>query len=266
VLGRPFINVNTGMPDRQVSTTPEFNQGVLNVHSSTGLFGGDINSRILMWYCCDFQWTGLVGFRYLDLRDHLDITESSVFINAVPGFPGNPPVVNAGDHVFVFDHFETHNQFYGGQIGGRAQWQRGPWSLDATLKVALGATVQSVDINGGQVINRATGAVQTFQGGLLALPGNIGHFSQTRFAVAPELGLKLGYNITEHIRIFIGYDFLYLSSVLRAGDQIDPVLDANRIPNFGANFAPASSAHPVVPFRTSSYWAQGLNAGLEFRY
>jgi hypothetical protein len=265
VIGRPFFNINTGMQDRELTTTPEFNQGNLQVHMSSALLGAEVNKRSLICCGCDYQVTGIVGFRYLDLRDHLEIQENLTFINDVPGVGANPPIASRGDRVFVFDRFDTHNRFYGGQIGANAEWRRGCWSLDTRFKLALGATQQSVDIDGGQQIVRANGTVQNFQGGLLALPSNIGHFTQTRFAVVPEVGVKVGYNFTENLRVFVGYDFLYWSNVLRPGDQIDTSLDANRIPNFGA-FPPANQVRPVVPFRTTSYWAMGLNAGLELRY
>ena len=266
VIGRPFFNINTGLPDRELTTTPEFVQGNLQVHTSSSLFGGELNSRALLWCGCDFQVSGFVGFRYLDLREQLEIQENLVFINDVPGVGANPPVASKGDRVFVFDRFDTHNQFYGGQIGVDGQWRRGPWSLDARFKLGLGVTQQSVDIDGGQQITRAAGGVQNFQGGLYALPSNIGHHSQSRFAFVPEVGLKAGYNITDNIRVFVGYDFLYWSSVVRPGDQIDTSLDQNKIPNFGTTPVQANQVRPVVPFRTSSYWAHGVNAGIEFRY
>jgi hypothetical protein len=130
----------------------------------------------------------------------------------------------------------------------------------------VGATEQSVDINGGQIFNRVNGTVQTFQGGLYALPSNIGHFSQTRFAVVPDVGLKIGYDLTDHIQLFVGYDVLYWSSVLRAGDQIDRSLDANKIPNFGGQFPATAQVRPVPLLQTTGYWAQGFNAGILIRY
>ena len=72
-----------------------------------------------------------------------------------------------------------------------------------------------------------------FAGGLLALPGaNIGRYTQSKFAVVPEAGVKIGYHLTPNLRLAVGYNFLYLSSVLRPGDQIDTGLDVTRIPNF----------------------------------
>ncbi len=82
----------------------------------------------------------------------------------------------------------------------------------------------------------------------------------------PQLDLKLGYQVTNNIRVFVGYDFLYWSSVIRPGDQIDQTLDLNKVPNSGAPFAASTQVRPIVPFRTSGYWATGVNMGVEFRY
>jgi hypothetical protein len=125
--------------------------------------------------------------------------------------------------------------------------------------------LQSVDIDGSQQIASANRQLN-FVGGLYALPSNIGHHSQTRIGFVPEVGVKFGYDVRPNLRVFVGYDFLYWSNVLRAGDQIDPVLDANQIPNAGGPFPPANQVRPRVPFQTTSYWAQGVSAGLLFRY
>ncbi|MGL4421020.1 MAG: BBP7 family outer membrane beta-barrel protein, partial [Gemmataceae bacterium] len=105
---------------------------------------------------------------------------------------------------------------------------------------------------------------------------NIGNFSRDRFAVLPELGLNIGYHITPHCRIFVGYNFLYLSNVLRPADQIDTGLDVTRIPFFtqasGSNVGNITNAQrlsnvrPVVPFRESDFFAQGVNVGLQFTW
>jgi hypothetical protein len=65
----------------------------------------------------------------------------------------------------------------------------------------------------------------------------------------------------------MGYSFLYWSNVWRAGDQIDRVVDVTQIPNFAPpDVQPTGFARPGVPFRTSDFWAQGLNFGVEFTW
>jgi len=272
VLARPFFNLNEGHEDRELTTSPALlpgdvfkAAGTIHVDTSSRFLGAEANVRKL-WCCSDnCLVTALVGFRYLHLNESLNINENFVVMKDIPNVPPSVPIF-AGDQISVFDSFSTHNNFYGGQIGATAEWQLGRWTVMSTAKIALGATVQSVDIDGGQQILSKNGNVQNFTGGLLAVSSNIGHHTQSRLAFVPELGVKVGYNVRENIRVFVGYDFLFWSSVLRPGDQIDRVLDLNLVPNSGGPFPTASQVRPVVPFQTSSFWAQGVNAGIMIRY
>lgn len=267
VIGRPFFFLNIGQQSRELTTTPEFNTGNIRVDMSTRLFGAEVNKRLLLWCGCDYKLTGILGFRYLDLNDRLSIEENSFFINDVPAAdPNAAPLFSRGDRSFVFDRFETNNRFYGGQIGLDYEMRRDRWVIEGRVKLGFGVTHQTIDIDGGQRITRANGNVQNFVGGLLALDSNIGNHSQNRFGFVPEVGLKVGYDLNDNVRVFAGYDFLYWSSVIRPGDQIDQTLDVNRVPNAGGPFPAVNEARPRVPFTTSSYWAHGFTGGLEFRY
>ena len=60
-------------------------------------------------------------------------------------------------------------------------------------------------------------------------------------------------------------DLIRISSVVRPGDQIDTSLDENKIPP-GTTLAPPGTPRPLVPFKESDFWAQGLTFGLEFTW
>jgi hypothetical protein len=65
----------------------------------------------------------------------------------------------------------------------------------------------------------------------------------------------------------VGYNFLYVSSVIRPGDQVDRVLDITQIPNFPVpGVQPTALGRPTVLFKETDFWAQGINLGLEIRY
>src|SRR5205807_1574161 len=183
----------------------------------------------------------LAGVRYLDLKDGIHITEDLIATPTLPLF--------ANDRIIVSDRFDTHNQFFGGQVGLDTEVRRGRFFVDFRGKIALGDNHQTLDIQGSQTITTPAGAVQNFRGGLLALPSNIGHFTRDRFAVVPELGLSVGYQMTEQLRVSVGYNLLWWSNVLRAGEQIDRVLDETQIPNFGAIHPPAGQNRPAVLFK-----------------
>jgi hypothetical protein len=166
----------------------------------------------------------------------------------------------------VADRFETKNQFWGGQVGlvGELNWGR--WSLEGRAKLALGSTHQVVSINGFQIRQEPGQPPVTYQGGLLGLVTNNGYYARNRFAVVPELGINLGYQVADWWRVFVGYDFLYWSSVVRPGDQIDLGLNVKWIPNFPTNAPPSPLLRPAPTLKDTTFWAQGISFGMEFRY
>jgi hypothetical protein len=268
VLARPFFDVNTGTQFRELVASPGINAGDLvklrgsvAVNNFSDLQGAELNYRRCLCTDCNYSAFAFVGFRYLDLHEGLSITESEVSAQAVAGFPA----LNPGNLITVNDSFGTRNRFFGGQLGLEGEIRRGSWFVGGKIQVGLGVTNENIDINGSQTITTLTGQRSTFFGGLLALPSNIGSVSQNRFSVVPQVGLKVGYNVTENVRIYVGYDFLYWSNVVRPGDQIDTSLNTQQIPNSGTS-PPSNIVRPVVPFTTSSYFAHGINAGLEWRY
>lgn len=271
VIARPFFSVNRNAETTQLTAFPGLSTGNANIEHASNLWGLEANLRC-NWCCGGTScndcagnpgWTyrvdALAGVRYLNLREDLTITEN------VLNSPNAPPPVNSA-RAFVFDEFATRNQFYGGQVGLDTEFSRGPWSLDVTGKVAIGDTHQDLNINGFQNVTFANGVNQNFVGGLLAERSNIGSFHRDRFSVVPEVDLKVAYHLNEHVQVFAGYDFLYWSSVVRPGQQIDRTIDETLIPNFNSGQTPAGQNRPMVLFRESDFWAQGLTLGMEFRY
>ena len=153
----------------------------------------------------------------------------------------------------VEDRFDSKNQFNGGEIGLSLAMHRGPVSLELTPKIALGVNHENVGINGSTLTTDANGVNTLSQGGLLALSSNIGQYSQNTFAVVPELGATLGYQVTRRIQLTLGYSFLYWNRVCRAGDAIDYQVNPNLIPG-GSGSAGGNLNHPVFTFNQSSFW------------
>ena len=134
-------------------------------------------------------------------------------------------------------------------------------------KVALGATEQIVNINGGSTVLVPGAAPVSAVGGILAQQSNIGQHYHCTFGVVPEAGLEVGYQITPRIRATLGYTALYWSSVARPGNQIDRTVNPALPPTdamFGIGGGPARPALPSL--RESDFWAQGLNFGLMFGF
>lgn len=255
----PYINAASAEETgTEISFSPVY-RGTARETLSNNLLGAELNGTWAVIPTGTLRLDMLGGFRYLRLHETYRLDTSSPFI------PPNP--LDIWDTV---DEFATRNNFYGVQLGARARFDWGPFFTSGTLKVGLGAMRQSVEINGSLVTNDFTnfGPTQTFVGAYFAQPSNIGTYSQTVFAVVPELGLNLGYQITPRLSLFAGYTFLYVSSVARPGNQIDRTLNPTQTTAFTENPSPTPDgpARPSFKFKTSDFWAQGLNVGLAFRF
>jgi hypothetical protein len=100
---------------------------------------------------------------------------------------------------------------------------------------------------------------------LLAQTSNIGNYSRNTFGVVPELAGNIGYAITPRLRLICGYTFIYWSSVARAGSQIDTDVNSTLLPN-SPNPPSGDLRHPQFVFHEAPFWAQGISAGLDYRW
>lgn len=258
--------------------------GMITVNSNTNFWGLEANLRRKI--CCHpgYWLDGIIGFRHFELQDTIDITEN---IGAFRDINANGTSFGSAT---VYDSFGTRNTFNGAQVGLETEWRFRPrLTLGSSFKVAVGSVHQVVNINGATTLTNASfsnGTVianQTQPGGLLAQSTNIGQQSTDRFAFMPEFGIKLGIDLTPHWRFYAGYNIMYLSNVVRAGDQIDLNVNRTQLPFRGtttvANVAGVpvvqtngrpgtlvGSPTPAVLFRTTDFWAQGVSFGMEYRY
>jgi hypothetical protein len=255
-LARPFLNVNTGAESSEIVGRPGVATGFVQIDEKSNFYGLELNGRNKYWQGCNNKLDLIGGLRFLYLDERLTINEQSTALPAAGAF--------AGISRAATDQFHTKNRFYGAQIGAAFTHTEGPWTFELTGKVGAGVTRSIVDIT-GSVTPISGGAPPTLPGGLLALNSNIGSQSHQHFSVVPEIGLNVGYDITPQWRVFAGYSLLYWTGVSRPGNQIDRVLDVNRIPGFPAG-APTTSVRPVAPGGVENLWAQGVSVGLAFRW
>jgi hypothetical protein len=258
LIARPIVNAITGGETAEIIASPGAAAGNIHISSSSRLEGAGTSVLANLCCTCCSRVDLFAGFRYLELREGIGIMEDVAV---------NPDVPSIGGSTFaVADQFDTRNRFYGGQLGARAEYRRGNAFVDLTGSIALGTMHEEIDIHGSTVITPPGGSPTTVAGGVLALPTNSGHFSRDRFAAVPEIGLNVGYQVTESMRAFVGYSFLYCSNVVRPGDVIDRTVNLSQIPSNLGSGPPAGPARPTVIFKDTEFWAQGVNFGLEFRF
>jgi hypothetical protein len=265
ILARPFTNAATGLNDADLIAFPGLVAGQVGAAATTKLFGTEVNFRRMLGINRNRRTDMILGYRFLRFDEGLEVASTSTS-TATGG------VVPVGTTFNIHDTFGTQNMFNGGNVGLRTEWfHNDRWSFDVLAKAALGVMQQTVSIQGNTTTTVPGFAPVTAAGGILAQPrtltgvgpgGNIGTYTRSRFSAIPELDLNLHFQVTQVWRINVGYSLLYLTNVVRPGNQIDTTVDPNRFP-------PATtpvSQHPVFTFNEQSVWLQGVNLGLEARF
>ena len=250
VINEPVVSA----PWSTQVSAPGFDTGGVAVNATSRLAGGDINLLYNLYRAGGWTINLQGGYRYLELDESLDITANSLmFVTTTYTDNMGNVLVTAppGSTVTVLDHFGTRNEFNGGQVGVTFQYVSDRWVLEGGVKVAIGATHEVVTVDGATNVFPVNGSPVPLIGGNYATL-QIGRYARNPFAVAPEAQLSVGYQFTPWLRGMIGYNFLYLSTVARPGNQIDNSYDG--------------VVHPLVPITGSSYWTQGINLGLQFRF
>lgn len=269
ILARPFFNIATGREDAELVAFPNVLSGSVGVDVMSQFQGAAARLRHNIYSSegCGRSWlTGggvpvgsrldvTAGYRYYELTESLDIREQlTSLVNANPGT------------FDIKDHFDTRNQFNGGEIGVLWQGRRGLWSLDGSMRVGIGNNRETVTIRGStattenNVTTNYTTGIYTQRTNI----GAIGSYNRDRFCMIPELGLTLGYQFTRRLRLTTGYNLIYWGSVVRPGDQVDRDINPNL-------FAPEANPltgplRPQFQFVSSDYWVQGLSFGAEYRW
>jgi hypothetical protein len=270
ILSRPFFDTRPSLANQNVEQVafPGSISGSVGVDEYTRFLGAGLRMRFNL--CCGqgcypnqcfpglsgpggYRFDFLLGYRYLRLADGVSVNENLTSLQT--SLPGT---------FVINDNFKTLNQFNGIDFGALAMFYRGRWSLELLYRLALGNTNQMVNINGATTTTQG-GVSNTVPGGLLTQSTNIGNYTRNTFGVVPELGANLGYAITPRLRLIAGYTFIYWSSVARAGQQIDTDVNSTLLPN-SPNPPTGDLRHPQFVFHEEPFWAQGISAGLDYRW
>jgi hypothetical protein len=266
VLSRPVINAQTGAEAIAAVSLPGAFSGFVNVSSGSQLWGAETNLVAGIYRSEHLAADLLLGFRYAALNEDLNIANSTTSTSAT-GLNGfNGALVGPPNSVAIFDRFQTRNEFYGGQIGLRSEFHYNRFFADFRTDLAVGNAYELVNIGGVTTLVGTSGTSATVPGGLLAVSSNSGRSSQNHFTFLPDAQIKLGCQLTCHVMVYVGYDFMYWYDVLRPGDQIDRTVNPGLVPSnvsFGTVTGPI---RPVVPLERTDFWAQGVTFGLEVRF
>lgn len=261
--------------------------GSLSMQANSQLASGEFNFVRNLYYGCSWSFDALVGVRYIQLEEDLQLRQISNQL-LLPGprpTPANPGFIvdrQAGFSTLeINDRFQTRNAFWGGQVGGRFEARRGIWFGSVTGKVALGNNHQVSVVTGETNAANPAGGRLGVVGGFLAVPGgepainpftganlgvnplaNAGTQKTDWFTVAPEIGLQIGAQVTHNVRVHVGYNFLYMNNVVRPGDVISNVVNFRFVPSTPDYKLLSGSAQPAVRTSRDDFNAHGVELGV----
>lgn len=249
ILARPFFNTENYLEDAQLVAFPWIVTGEIQADARSEMYSADVLARY-NWLSgpggyLDFCW----GYRFFRFRESLSIRET------------------LASTVGVFDEFVTENDFHGVDLGAVLGLRRGPWLLDLTTKVALGDMRERLKIDGATTV--AGNPPVTVPGGWLAAPSNVGSYTDHEFAAIPELGLRLAFVAFETVELSVGYNLIFVSSVLRTGDQIDRTVNPGQLawlPLARGGGAVSDALRPQARLDDSALWIHGISFGAELRW
>ena len=265
ILARPFFNTSTGLEDavlvsftdRTVFPAEDIADGSIRIDTSSELHSANATLRhnLNRQPCRRLDLIG--GYRYLRFREDLTINDQIISQEAGGAVP-------VGTLIDVRDAFSTGNDFHGGELGLMSTWQHRAATLELVSKVAIGNVHQVLAIDGSTTVTPGGGGPATTSSqGLLAQPTNIGTYSQDEFAWLPEFDATLRLAAAKNLQITLGYSLIVLNDVLRTGDAIDRSVNPSQFAQNGGVLI--GDARPAPQLEDSSFWAQGVSIGLEYR-
>jgi hypothetical protein len=255
-----FINTT---PDVFVSLYDDVTTTTMSGAIRDQLYGADANIRMKAPYfggLPNFEF--LAGLRYVGLDEKLTASVNSVFTRTYQPALGLPQPTDFSNTFSGLDTFRLRNNFVGPQVGFNAEQHWGRVWLANESKLAVGAMIEQVSVSGSTAFSLAptktlalagipivvagTGTATT---GSTSSPLAFGLFGQgnrnkTVFAVVPSGNIKAGYDINDTLALTVAYNYLYMSSVGRVGDQIASPTD----------------------IKQSGFFAQGITAGVKAKF
>ncbi|MCE9530258.1 MAG: BBP7 family outer membrane beta-barrel protein [Planctomycetes bacterium] len=256
ILTRLYNSLNDNRQTNLIFSTPDpafpYRGSIAASLTATDIFNADasIRWRGFRVFADNADW--LFGARYFNMRESLDVIAQATFPD--------------GRRFTVADQFRVHNSFYGGQIGINSRWVGyNRFSLDGTFKFAVGGVNQRVEIRGSNSLVQANGQVLTQPVGLWAQGNNSGEFSKGKFAVIPEIGFNLNYNVTDRAAIYFGWTGMFISNVVRINSVVNTNVNTSNT-LYLPNSVPSTRGNPGFSFNDTGMWIQGINLGARFEY
>ena len=169
-----------------------------------------------------------------------------------------------GTQIVSVDNFNAENEFHGCDIGLRAEFCCHDFTFGVLAKVAGGIVNHEMNIEGSQTTTVPGVAPVVQNGGVLALSSNTGKHPSYDWAILPELGANLSWQVNRNMRLHGGYSILLLDQVVRPAEHVDQTLNPNLfpppvLPLVGPN-------RPTFKQDLSEIWLQSVFFGVEITF
>ena len=144
------------------------------------------------------------------------------------------------------DAWHTKNNMFGGQIGVRT-------NIFDLLGVSLGGLTLDGDLAVSLLRNKITSKFRSSVTGVQS--ANAASATATDVSLGFDLGVDLGYEIAQGVKVFAGYNLMYLRDVAKAADQM-------RSTGSYAGLA----VPPTLGIRTDDILYHGFRAGIKIAF
>jgi hypothetical protein len=247
--------------------------GSIGLTTATSLYGGEVNLRGVGMKIGNFDFGTLAGVRYVMFKDEVSAFNNVRFFQpaGIPPTQADATASLSRDLTFTtVDRVRIWNNFVGPQVGFDMDAKFASFFINARLKGAVGPVFQTGKVSSSTtVVNNDVGrpspAGLASAGGLLSGPGDAGEHNRTRYGFVPEVNLKVGYQVLNGLRIYAGYDGIYLGHMARAGvSTTTNSLTTTVTTPGGTNMSGASQ--PAFRLAEQDAWVQGLSMGFELLF
>ena len=200
------------------------------VNLDTEMFGTGVNYILDPYLPGEgFRMQPLFGFRFVSLREMMN----QVGVDSGGGI-GTPRTTTI--------YSKVENRVFGPTIGARAEYKHSRFTIGAEPKFTFG-------------FNRDTNQVRTDQLFEATDPTIVSVQKNNEFSPTFQVSVYAKLNVNEHIRCFVGYDYLFIGQISRAYDIID--YNEDRTATNPATGTKVREQH-------SKFSADGITAGIEF--
>lgn len=251
LIAIPYYSVSEG-------SEAGFNLGsapnVLTITNNSQTWAGDLNALLDLEKRVHFPLVAMAGLAYFNLAEGLNLNDTLVD-------------TTLNGTVSVMDNFKASNQFYGLQFGARSDITIQNFTLGLLGTLALGENRQNLEITGNTNVANGAFEMTSSNAGLFAEPSNIGNYKDHPFTLLPKVQMRLGYNLAPDMNIFFGYNFLYLSDVIRPGEQLQHNINITQQPTLGPSGGVLTGAAlPTLNMTHTHIWMQAFSMGFKFEY